>query len=373
MLTELCKFFLILGATGFGGPLSLIQQMRSYFVDQTKQMTASEFDQAFTLIKAMPGPIAFQMAVFCSQKLAGRLAAIASGFCLLLPAFLLMILAGLGYQFLTENIYITQVLSGFQFAVAAVILLSLKTLFKQYYKIIWFWLILVICAAFYWFQILPEPVLIVGFGILCAVNLKAKKVGSNALMFAASVDPDVLWKLLKVCTYASAFVFGTGLALLPVLQQQFVTQYHWLSPQVFNDGVTFGQMTPGPITITATFLGYKIAGLWGAVAATLGIFLLPLIHMLTWFPKVLSWLSRQRWIADFLLGATAAVVGVLLITVFRMNEPFMKSVPFWLIFLSSFIFLISKPKTAIYKIIFFAGFLNLILNLIINFATMNAV
>lgn len=367
----LCKYFLFLGSTGFGGPLSLIQQMRQHFVDETKEISAVQFDQAFTLIKAMPGPIAFQMAVFCSQLLAGRWVAVAAGICLILPAFILMILAGLSYSILSQNIFISKVLSGFQFSVAVIILFSLKTFFIQYQKKIIFWIVLAISALLFWFQAVPEPLLIIGFGLICAFGfaaVKSKHASFVSIAFFVT-DADLLWKIFKVCTYAGAFVFGTGLALLPVLQQQFVVQYHWLDSQVFNDAVTFGQMTPGPITITATFLGFKTGGFFGALAATIGIFLPPLFHMITWFPKVLGWLSRQTWISDFLLGATSAVVGILLITIFKMNEGHINLPQFWFIFLGTAVFLIFRPKVPIYKIIFAGG----IVNLIISFTSMNAV
>lgn len=371
LVLALCKYFLTLGATGYGGPLALIQQMRYHFVTETKQITAYQFDHAFTLIKAMPGPIAFQMAVFCSQHLAGRLAGIFAGISLLLPAFCLMIAAGVGYKYLSDNFYVSIILNGFQFAVAAVIFLGLKTFFLQYYQQKTFWIIVTLAAVLYFRQSIPEPAIIIGFGLICAVvfgwiNRKPKPILSLALL---AIDWELLWKMFKVCAYAGAFVFGTGLALLPVLQQQFVVQYHWLSLHVFNDGVTFGQMTPGPVTITATFLGYKVAGLPGAVAATAGIFLLPLFHMITWFPKVLNWLGQQHWIQDFLLGATSAVVGVLLITVYKMNESYIVSGPFWIIFILSFGILAVKPKLPVYRVIVLGG----AINLFITFATMNTI
>ncbi len=370
-MKDLCKYFLFLGTTGFGGPLALIQQMRSHFVTETKQISAFQFDQAFALIKAMPGPIAFQMAVYCSQHLAGRWAGVLAGICLLFPAFCLMLAAGIGYKFLSNNFYVAKVLSGFQFAVAAVIFFGLKTFFIQYFRTCTFWLIVLLAALLYYHQLVPEPAIIIGFGVVCAVVFSLKKSGTISVFSAGflALDWDIIWKLFKVCAYAGAFVFGTGLALLPVLQQQFVVQYHWLSLQVFNDGVTFGQMTPGPVTITATFLGYKVAGIAGAVAATAGIFILPLFHMVTWFPLVLNWLSQQRWIQNFLMGATSAVVGVLLITVYKMNEANLDSYPFWLIFCSAAITLVRKPKIPIYWVILFGG----LINLLITFATMNTV
>lgn len=367
-MIAIIKYFLYLGATGFGGPLALIQQMRQHYVEKEKTISGVEFDQAFTLIKAMPGPIAFQMAVYCSQHLKGRLAGIAAGIALLIPSFFLMLLAGVGHHLLTENLIINKILIGFQYAVAAVILYSLKSFFKSYNRRPAFWLIFVIAGVFYGAGLLPEPAIIIGFGITCVLLNNFSSTNRNyfpSLAFLA-IDWELIWKIFKVCSYAGAIVFGTGLAMLPVLQNQFVVQHHWLSLQTFNYGVTFGQMTPGPVTITATFLGYKVAGVTGALAATIGIFIMPLIHMITWFPKALKWLSRQTWIEDFILGATAAVVGVLVITVFQMYKNSMSLFNFWFIFCMSFVLLVVQPKLPIIQVIFIGG----LTNLLIGFSTM---
>ena len=369
-MIEICKYFFFLGSTGFGGPLSLIHQMRQHFVLQEKLLTADEFDQAFTLIKAMPGPIAFQMAVYCSQHLHGRLAGFLAGTSLLVPAFVLMIAAAAGYQFLVGNSYVTKLLNGFQFAVAAIILLGLKTFFMQYYKLLTFWIVGALAAYLYLNRVVPEPFIIVGFGIICVLIAAMKQnttISFSAAFFA--FDGDVLWNIFRVCTYTGAIVFGTGLAMLPVLQEQFVVNYHWLDLQTFNDGVTFGQLTPGPVSITATFLGYKIAGFAGALLATIGIFLLPLFHMLTWFPKVQDWLKKQSWIGNFLLGATSAVVGVLLVTVYRMNQSFVGNLNFWIIFTATFFVAVLLKKIPIYILIFAGG----LINLLVGLATVNSI
>ncbi len=369
-MTELVKYFLYLGFTGFGGPLSLIQQMRQHLVETKRLMDGPQFDKAFTLIKAMPGPIAFQMAVYCGQFLNGRWTGFLFGLALVAPSFLMMILVGIGYEFFQENILITALLNGFQFAVAAVLVWSLKSFFKQSYKNIVFWCLLILAAFLYLLKLLPEPVIILGFG---AFVVTLKKVSKKNFYFFSAVgvisEPDILWKLFKICAYGGAFVFGTGLAILPVLQNQFVVRYHWLNLQTFNDGVTFGQMTPGPSIITATFLGFKVAGIMGAIVATSGIFIVPLFHILTWFPKVLNWLSQQKWINDFMIGATAAVVGVLLITIYQLNQMFISSIYFWIISMSALFVLLLKPKTPIFFVILAGGFVNLLVSL----ATMNAV
>lgn len=362
-MNELFKYFLYLGATGFGGPLSLIQQMRQHLVEGTQQMSAKEFDQAFTLVKAMPGPIAYQMAVYCGQHLKGRWGGILLGLALIFPSFVMMILLAIGYEFFNNGTWVVKLLNGFQFSVAAILLWTLRLFFKQFYQKVIFWVILLLAATLYFYQVLPEPVIIIGFGTF-VVGLSRVKASRSLMSLALPlyVSGDLLLNLFKVCAMAGAIVFGTGLALLPVLQNQFVVQYHWLPLQTFNDGVTFGQMTPGPVTITATFLGYKIAGMAGALVATLGIFIFPTFHMLTWFPKVLGWLSKQAWIQKFLLGATAAVVGVLLITVYQMNQNFTGLWNFWLIFLLSFSLLLYRPKTQILWVILAGGLMNLFIS-----------
>lgn len=369
-MTELFKYFLYLGLTGFGGPISLIQQMRQYLVEKKEFMDGQHFDKAFTLIKAMPGPIAFQMAVYCGHCLKGRWGGFLVGLGLILPSFLMMIFIGIGYEFFHNNIFITALLNGFQFSVAAVILWSLKSFLTQSAEKIIFWILLFLAGILYFFNLLPEPVIILGFGAFVVTLSKVSKNKFYAISAISFIsEPELLWKLFKICTYAGAVVFGTGLALLPVLQNQFVVKYHWLDLQTFNDGVTFGQMTPGPVTITSTFLGYKIAGFAGALVATIGVFIIPLFHMLTWFPKVFNWLSGQDWIDDFVVGASAAVVGVLIVTIYQLNRMFMSSSHFWIISLSALISLFLRPKTPIFFIIFAGG----VINLVITFATMNPV
>lgn len=354
------NFFLYLGATGFGGPLVLIQQMRHYYVDESKQISAIEFDQVFTLIKAMPGPIAFQMAVYLGHKFYKIIGALAAAIGLVLPSFTMMLFAGYFYTSFVNVSFVHPVLEGFLFSVSAVILISLKSLLVNNYKVITFIPLVLINMFLCWKQILPEPFLIIGFGLLTILikqnENRAKLISAVFLL----VDWSTVYELFKICLISGAVVFGTGLALIPALKTSFVDVNHWISLKEFADGVIFGQMSPGPVTITGSFLGYRIAGPIGAIAATVGIFLLPFIHMVTWFPHAVKWLSAQKWIHDFLLGATAAVVGSILLTIVMLNIESYNKVMFWILFLASFIILTLKPRIPVMPIVILSGLVNLL-------------
>ena len=365
MSRKLLKYFLKLGATGFGGPLALIQQMRNDLVQSEALIDANEFDQAFTLIKAMPGPVAFQMAVHCGYRLHGFWGAFIAGFGLICPAFLMMTLIGVFYSQIILLSQIKFFLTGMQYAVAAVILMGLRNFIINYKKNILFWIIVGAAAYLFMFKIIPESLLIVGFGIIMVLVyfLKNKKLSNSlsvALPFYFLLLDDKILKIFKTCFIAGALVFGTGLAIFPFLQSEFVDHLMWLPLTVFNDGVTFGQMTPGPVTISTAFYGYQMSGYLGALAATLGLVLPPFFHMTTWFPRAMNWMSAQKWISNFILGSTAAVVGCLFTTVYKMNVNELGLINFWLIFAGASFILYYNPRFSIFKILVSAGIFNLI-------------
>ncbi len=366
MSHKLLKYFLKLGATGFGGPLALIQQMRRDLVESQKLIKADEFDQAFTLIKAMPGPIAFQVAVHCGYKLNGFWGGLIAGFGLIFPAFLMMILMGLFYSELVDLGAVKSFFTGMQYAVAAVILIGIKGFSKSYQKNYLFWIIVFTAGLLFLFKLVPESILIVGSGVLLVgTNAMKSKLITRRLSvmspFFLAIFDEKIQILFKTCFTAGALVFGTGLAVFPFLQAQLVDKYMLLPISVFNDGVTFGQMTPGPVTISTTFMGYQISGFLGALVATFGLLLPPFIHMTTWFPRAIKWMSVQLWIPQFILGSTAAVVGCLLITVYRMNQNEIIYPIFWIISILSFMIFNFRPKISILKVLLGSGLVHLIL------------
>lgn len=365
-MVELARYFLYLGSTGFGGPLVLIELMRQQYVVKEQKLTGVEFDQVFALVKAMPGPVAFQMAVFLGQRFFGVRGGVVAGFCLLLPAFMLMLLAGVFYTTFVQIEAVNTVMRGLLYAASAVILFSLKNLISTNKKFFLFWAFLAINLPLFWFHALPEPALIVLFGLLAVALTRLKPTAQFMSVSFLLVDLEKTVQVFKICAYAGAFVFGTGFALIPVLKTNLVDLHPFLSLKEFNDAVIFGQMTPGPITISTAFMGYQMSGFIGALAATVGVFLFPFIHMVTWFPKAIGWLTKQSWIVPFVMGATSAVVAGIIMTVIQMNLDSYIHPSFWVIFAATAACLFFKPKTSVVAIFIVAGLAEYLLSMVMS-------
>ncbi len=310
MYNEVFFYFLRLGLLGFGGPLALISSMQKDLVEQKKWLSESEFSSAFSLIKAMPGPIAFMTAVFLGRHRASYVGGFLAAIGLVIPPAILMILFSLFFKNLGALGYSQIILLGMQVCALGVILGSLKGLVKKNIQDAMFWFLVIIAGFINYFYPQIEPIVIVSFGLLVIVF---KKFGrKNAL--------SELGLLFLVCFKAGALVFGSGLAIVPMLKHDVVTKYHWLTNAEFLDALAFGQMTPGPVVITATFIGHHLHGAVGAIVATVAIFLASFFHMMTWFPTIIKKVQGQLWINDFIFGAVAAVVGPIIVTVLKLYQ-----------------------------------------------------
>lgn len=359
---EIFKFFLKLGMTGFGGPLALIEEMRLHFVSEKQLLTNPEFNQAYMLIKAMPGPVAFQYAVYLGKRFAGFPGAFLAGISLLLPSFFLMIFLGVFYTSFQEFKELNNFLIGMQYAVAGVILFGLYNISKEYLKNAFFYIFLVMAMAFYWFKLVPEVLLIFMLGAAAVIYRKTQKSPAKLSLLSAAplfmFEWEKIAQILKVFFIAGAFIFGTGLAAFPYFKSELVHNLGFLDLKTFNDGVSFGQLSPGPVTIAAVFYGFKIATLSGAILALLALYIAPFIHMATWFPAAVTKLSKFSWIQDFVLGASAAIVGTIAITVYEMNANEVTHFNFWATIVLVLSVLASYKKISIFKVIFSFALLN---------------
>lgn len=342
-IKEVFFYFLKLGALGFGGPLALVSNMQKDCVEK-KWLTQHEFTSTFALIKAMPGPVAFMTSVFLGRRKAGFWGGLAAGVAINLPAFILMIIFSIFFTKLSHLSFMHSLMLGMQACALGVILGSLKGLVKGNERNASFWILVIIAGGINTIHPAYEPLVILAFGFLMITKGKLLDLGTMALVFFK----------------AGALVFGSGLAIVPMLQYDVVKKYQWLSQSEFLDALAFGQLTPGPVVITATYIGQKMYGLPGAFIATFAIFAASFFHMSTWFPHVVKKLSGKIWIKDFIFGAVAAVVGPIIVAVYNLGNSLGFSLLVAALFVASFL-LTLLTKFPLWAVIPLGGIVSLAL------------
>jgi chromate transporter len=326
---EILKYFLRLGFTGFGGPVALSGMMQEELVIKRKWIDADEFKQAFVLIKAMPGPLAFQTATYLSYRRGGFWGALIGGLSLVLPASLMVLIVAIALPGLKTNSSINAFLIGSQIAALWVMGFTLVPLVKPQAKNTKFWILFFIGLFPLWFYPAFEPFLIFSFGLVMILwNKQFNKRQFNKKLYAISVVGASLTavvssvpnmkELVLVSLKAGSLIFGTGIAIIPVLESDFVQRLHWISHEEFMNALAIGQITPGPILVTITYIGYKALGLMGAFGATTAVFLPSFFHMTTWFPRAQTKLSKQVWINNFCNGALACVGASIVTSLLRL-------------------------------------------------------
>lgn len=327
---EIIFYFLKLGFLGFGGPLALMAAYQRDLIERRRWTSPERFAQGLALIKALPGPTATQLSIYMGQIRGGKFGGFLAGFCLILPSFILMVLLAKFYTSIEHLAWSKIVLFGMQSAALGVIAESVWNLARPYKKEIVFWIVALNSAVLTFLKPSSEPLVIIVSGIVGVLVMRGTMPGKKMLqgfflapafattsIAAAVVHP--LWDLFGVAFKSGAFVFGTGLAIVPLLIHDVVNVHHWLTREQFMDALAFGQITPGPVVITITFIGYKVAGLLGAVLGTIGIFLPAFINILTWFPYAEKKLSKSPYTRAFILWAVAAVVGSIVVALVRLS------------------------------------------------------
>ncbi len=365
-LFEIIFYFLRLGVLGFGGPLALVAQMQKDLAEDRKWMKASEFATALPLIKSMPGPVAFQTAVFFGYTRGQFLGGLCAGFFLLLPSFIFMIALAYFAKFSLNNSNFTHFLTGLQLGAVGIIAASVWSLMVVYKNQVAFWVLFVASLVISSFNLLAEPIIIFLMGGILIFwrhkTIRSRSTLGLAFLFPGTllIHQEKLSELFLLCIKAGAFVFGTGLAIVPMLENDFVTNRAWLSHDEFMNALAFGQVTPGPVMISVTYIGYKVLGLTGAITATIGAFLPSFIHMVTWFPRVVNRLSQMSWIVDFSCGAISAVAATIFVSLYKIMLNYDVNYLTLGIAFGSFAILMAR-KLPVWAIIPLSGFLYLFL------------
>ncbi len=286
-LPDLLLYFLRLGTFGFGGPIALAGYMQRDLVEERHWISKEDYLEGLALAQLAPGPLAAQLAIYLGWVRFGFLGATLVAFAFVLPSFLMVIGLSVFYLRFGGLSWMQGAFYGIGAAVIAIIGRSAYKLTKTTLgKDRLLWLIFVVSAVVTaWTE--SEIVwlfLIAGvLGLLAATT--AKRWGTRAAMFLPGLPPwffsglhgpasvETLSRLFWYFAEAGAFVFGSGLAIVPFLHGGVVNSFHWLTERQFLDAVAVAMITPGPVVITVAFIGYLVAGLGGASIAALGTFL----------------------------------------------------------------------------------------------------
>lgn len=370
---EIFGYFLRLGLLGFGGPMAVMASLRRDLVEQRKWIDHERFDRAFALIKALPGPVATQLAIYMGQARGGRIGGLIAGFMLILPAFLMMIALAAFYTSIESLKWTESVMLGMQATAVGVILESIWKLAQPYRGERAFWIAAIAGAFITVWKPALEPAAIIGAGVLGMMIMRLNPSIVKMIlppMFAAGLGvPTITGQLLGVALKAGAFTFGTGLAIVPMLANDVVHDFRWLTERQFLDALAFGQITPGPVVISITFIGYKVAGLWGAVVATAGVFAPAFLNILTWFPIAERKIGKSPYTRQFILWALGAVVGSIAVSLLRlaMNQPATSSsathIMFAVLALAAFVAAL-RTKLAVWVIIPAGGIIGALVGLV---------
>jgi chromate transporter len=328
-LWQLVRYMLGLGTWGFGGPVALVGYMYRDLVEKRAWITAADYKEGMTLAQLMPGPLAAQLAIYIGYVHHRVLGATLAGIAFVLPSFLMVLGIGKAYVSFGGLPWMQAVFYGVGACVLGIIAMSAYKLTVKSVasdKLLW-----AICAFSAVLTVLTKSesvFLFLGAGLLVWWLRARPKFTSGgrllsvtaaapvALMFTTTavtgsvVDWPLLGQLGAFFAYAGSFVFGSGLAIVPFLYGGVVTEHHWLNDRQFLDAVAVAMITPGPVVITTGFIGYLIAGLWGAVVAALATFLpcyLLTVLPAAWFKKH----GKHPGVVAFVDGVTAAAVGAL--------------------------------------------------------------
>lgn len=320
---EMVRYFLRLGCLGFGGPVALVGQMERELVDGRKWLTKEQMREAIAICQSLPGPLAIQVGVYIAYLRCGFWGAWAGGWAFILPNFVIVAALGALYVYLGDLKAVTGIFYGVSPAVIALILHSCYRLAKLGMEDWLQWAIAAVCLAVTVILQAEVALLFIGAGIVgiiyygnlfrrtpAALSLAAPPVLAQ-LAPAGAASGSILGKLLLFFLKAGSLTFGSGLVIVPFLEQGLVQQFGWLDQRQFLIAVAIGMISPGPVVITATFVGYLVAGFWGSVVSTVGIFLPSFLFVLIAAPL----LARHRGnpnVQGFVKGAYGAAIGTIL-------------------------------------------------------------
>jgi len=371
-LRQLVYYFLRLGTLGFGGPIALAGYMQRDLVERRRWISEQDYVRGLALAQLAPGPLAAQLAIYLGWVRARMLGATLVAFAFILPSFVMVVALSAAYVALGGLPWMQAVFYGVGASVIAIIARSVQKLTKLTLK--------------------RDPLLWLVFAINVAVTALTESeivwvfVASGALVYLVRIRPglaghagslmpwtwwftglhgpatgSVLWNLCVYFAEAGAFVFGSGLAIVPFLHGGVVEQYGWLTERQFVDAVAIAMITPGPVVITVAFIGFLVAGFAGASAAAIGVFLpcyLFVVVPAPYFHRI----ADNRAIKAFVAGVSAAAAGALGGAAIVLGHRAITDLPTIAIAVGTLLVLVKAKKVPEPVVIVAAGVVGLILS-----------
>jgi chromate transporter len=374
-LRELVMYFLRLGTLGFGGPIALVGHMQKDLVEDRQWFSQQDYLQGLAFCQLSPGPLAAQLAIYLGWLQAGVLGGTLAGIAFILPSFLMVVALAELYVRFGSLPWIQGAFYGIGAAVIAIIARSAVKLLRVTVGRDWLlWLVFAAMAiTTAWKQ--SE---IIWLFLLCgvAVMLLKAPLRSRAHRTMPGLVPSLtrlvtgvhgvaalgtIGALFLFFVKAGAFVFGSGLAIVPFLYGGVVRDFHWLTEQQFVDAVAVAMITPGPIVITAGFIGYLVAGVVGAVAAAFAVFAPPYFFVLMGAPYYRRFAAVPQ-VKAFVQGVTAAAVGAIVGAAYILARRSLIDLPTVLIAIVTFAILSRTKKVPEPVLIVAAGIVGVILH-----------
>lgn len=372
-LAELCLYFLRLGAFGFGGPIALVGYMQRDLVERRRWIDEEDFREGLALAQLAPGPLAAQLAIYLGWVRGRVLGATLVGLAFILPSFLMVLVLSWFYLRFGGLSWMQGAFYGIGASVIAIISRSVIKLFRMTLardRLLWsLFAVSALVTAWTESEIVWVFLLcgLVSLFVKAPPRFRGRSVASAAfplpVWFLSGMngpcDPQTLWTIGLYFAKAGAFVFGSGLAIVPFLHGGVVNDYHWLNDRQFLDAVAVAMITPGPVVITVAFIGYLVAGPLGALAAALGVFLPCYLFVVIPAPYFRH-IAKNLQVNAFVQGVTAAATGAIAGAAFVLGRRAIIDMPTAFLALATFVLLSKVKKVPEPLVILGAGFIGLV-------------
>lgn len=338
--------FFKIGLTAYG--MAILQQLKALIIN-SQWLSRKEVDEGLAMVQLYPGPIMFNLANYAAYRIKGFGGALLATVLFVFPSYLLMVFLSWIYFSYGEVPWVHPLFIALEAMVVGVVAHIFVDFSNRYLTGPKTALMAALAFILLLFKVHAFAVVLISIvlGILLFWNTRKTPAANTATPSAAVVIPGNLrhrllsliaagvvfigaillglfWRhtngeLLLSMFKIGAVAFGNGMTIMPLLQQEAVISHHWLTMKQFADGIAFGQITPGPFLITATFIGYKVSGLWGSVIATFGMFYPSFFYTLV-ISEIYSRIKNNPLIQTALKGVLAAFTGMLLSVVFSLGK-----------------------------------------------------